>query len=206
MANSDGFLHNAYRVTDPDKARDFYDDWASTYDAEVEKNGYITPKRCAEALAQLAPDLGAPLLDMGCGTGLSGAALKTAGFTNIHGSDLSPEMLKLAEARGIYDKLWLADLETPFPFTPGTFAMISAMGVLVIGHAPPSTIDDVLGVLAPGGLFVFSLNDHTLEEPEYESRLVENIDTGNARLVYKDYGDHLPGISMNSIVYILEKT
>ena len=68
-----------------------------------------------------------------------------------------------------------------------------------------STIDGILGTLDPGGLFVFSLNDHTLQDPDYEARIVEHTDSGAARLLFREYGDHLPGINMKSNVYVLEK-
>lgn len=204
--NKDGYLQNAYKVEDTAQTKKFYEDWAATYDQEIAENGYATPRRCAEALAQVLKDRDAPILDIGCGTGLSGLALREVGFTTIDGTDLSPEMLKAAEARkGLYRKTWEADLAHPFPFEPGTYKAIAAMGVLATNHAPASTIDDILRVLKAGGLFVFSLNDHTLKDPSYESRILEYVDCGAARLLFRDYGEHLPGINMKSNVYVLEK-
>lgn len=206
MNDQDGFLQKAYSVVDVSETRAFYEDWAATYDREIAENGYATPRRCAEALSEFLTDKDAPILDVGCGTGLSGVALAEAGFRTIDGNDLSAEMLKAAAARkGLYRKLWEADLNDPFPFEPGQYAAITAMGVLATSHAPASTIDDILAALASGGLFVFSLNDHTLQDPSYEARLVEYLDTGAARLLFKEHGDHLPGIDMKSNVYVLEK-
>ena len=37
------------------------------------------------------------------------------------------------------------------------------------------------------------------------SSVAEWTDCGAARLVFKDYGPHLPALNMNSTVYILEK-
>jgi DNA/RNA-binding domain of Phe-tRNA-synthetase-like protein len=33
-----------------------YDEWAESYDDTLNESGYATPDRCAEALAQFAPD------------------------------------------------------------------------------------------------------------------------------------------------------
>jgi len=200
-------IDQAYKVETVDQTDAFYSVWADTYENEVAAYGYVTPTRCAAALAKFAPDLSAPVLDMGCGTGISGLALRDAGFTAIDGSDLNGEMLDKARSKkDLYRTLWQVDLDDPFPFEIGTYSHISAVGVIVTAHAPPETIDSVLAMLPPDGLFVFSLNDHTLEDPAFEARIIENVDSGFARLLFKEYGEHLPGYDMKSNVYVLQKT
>jgi predicted TPR repeat methyltransferase len=207
MSEKPGFLNSAYGLETLDETRALYDDWAKTYDAEIAENGYATPKRCAEALASVVSDQDAAVLDVGCGTGLSGIALKAAGFDLIDGSDLSQEMLdRAAKHKNLYRALWLADASAPFNFAQGTYRHIAAMGVVAAGHAPPSTIDAIIKVLPKGGCFVFSLNDHTLQDPAFEARINENLDTGNAVLLFREYGPHLPGLNMKSNVYVMQKT
>ena len=82
-----GFLDKVYAARDAASTRDLYDDWAATYDAEIGDNGYATPGRCAEALKQFSQDLSQPVLDFGCGTGLSGLALRLAGCETRHRHD-----------------------------------------------------------------------------------------------------------------------
>lgn len=200
------FLDNVYDLDSPEATKAFYDDWSASYDAEVAEHGYATPGRCAEALKEFAPDLGRPLLDLGCGTGVSGAALKAAGFTTIDGSDFSAEMLEQARKKGIYRNLLQADLTDPMPFEDGAFDYISAIGVLNPGHGPAEVIDAVLAKLPRDGLFVFSLNDHALADPTYEGRLTEHVDAGNARVLFREYGEHLPKIDLKSVVYVVQKT
>ncbi len=72
------FLDKVYDAKGTDETRALYDDWAASYDAEIAENGYATPRRCAEALAGFATDPSLPVLDFGCGTGLSGLALRAA--------------------------------------------------------------------------------------------------------------------------------
>lgn len=199
-------LDNAYGLMSAAETRAFYDAWAESYDAEIAENGYATPDRCAAALAQFATARDIAVLDIGCGTGMSGSALTEAGFTVIDGCDFSAEMLARAQAKGIYRTLVNTDLENPFPFEPGAYGAITAMGVLNPGHAPATTLDEVLALLPPGGLFAFSLNDHALADGSYEGRINENVDTGAARLLFREEGQHLPGIGLNSTVYVLEKT
>ena len=45
------------------------------------------------------------------------------------------------------------------------------MGVIADKHAPPETISQIISKLETGGLFVFSLNNHTLENPAYEAEI-----------------------------------
>ena len=90
------FLDRVYDKATPEEARALYDAWAETYEAEISENGYATPGRVAAAMAAHITDSSAPLLDFGCGTGLSGLALQLQGFTTIDGMDPAGDMLKIA--------------------------------------------------------------------------------------------------------------
>lgn len=202
---SKGFLDKAYGARDAAATRQLYDDWSDSYDAEVGENGYATPRRCAAALRAQLEDPSAPILDFGCGTGLSGDALAEAGFTAIDGVDLSADMLKRAREKGIYRSLRQIEADTPLPHRPGDYAAIAAIGVIGAGAAPISVFDTLMESLAPGGKLVFSFNDHALEDPENEAAVKAWLDAGRARLLSEDYGDHLPGIGLKSKVYVVEK-
>ncbi|MCR9127490.1 MAG: class I SAM-dependent methyltransferase [Rhodobacteraceae bacterium] len=203
---TDKFLNKAYGPRDAAATRALYDDWSASYDAEVGENGYATPGRCARALRAVIADPQAPILDFGCGTGLSGLALKLAGFGQIDGVDLSSEMLAKAETKAVYRKLRMIEAEAPLDFAPGTYAAIAAIGVIGAGAAPISTLDMLMNGLAPGGFLVLSFNDHALADPRNVARLNEWVDCGAARLRFSEHGDHLPGIGLKSTVYVLEKT
>lgn len=202
----EGFLDNAYGLDGAEATREFYAGWAETYEAEVRRNGYATPARCAAALVAAGAARTAPLLDLGCGTGLSGEAFREAGFSVIDGTDFSAEMLKIAARKpGLYRNLTPGDLTAPIPAAPGDYANIAAVGVFSPGHAPADTIDKVLSLLPKDGCFVFSLNDHAMADPTYNGRVCELVDTGWAELLHRDYGPHLPGIGMKSTVYVVRK-
>jgi len=200
------FLDQVYGAKDADSTRQLYDDWSQTYEAEVGENGYATPPRCAQALADCLPDVGLPILDFGCGTGLSGLALREAGFTTIDGLDLSADMLAVARAKGIYRDLHQIEAGAELAHTPGDYAAIAAIGVIGAGAAPISVFDTMMRGLAPGGKIVLSFNDHALEDPDNEARLEAYLSSGRAKLLLKQYGPHLPGIGLKSNVYVLEKT
>lgn len=200
---SDTFLDKVYAARGEDETRDIYDAWAASYEAEVAKNGYVTPGRCANALASVTEDMAAPVLDFGCGTGLSGLALKLAGFSTIDGVDLSAEMLAQAADKGVYRNTRQVSGDTGVD--AGAYPAIAAIGVIGSGAAPISVLDTLMEALPSGGRLVFSFNDHTLEDPVHEARVNEWVDGGAARLIFRERGDHLPGLGMMSNVYILEK-
>jgi len=199
------FLDKVYDARDAEETRTLYDAWSTTYEAEVVEHGYATPGRCAEALAQYLDDLTAPVLDFGCGTGLSGLALRTHGFQTIDGVDLSEDMLKGAAEKGAYRALRQIEAGAQPVGTPGDYAAIAAIGVIGAGAAPIDTFDLLMNGLVSGGKLVLSFNDHALSDPANEGRLSEWMDTGAARLLFKDYGPHLPGLDLKSNVYVLEK-
>jgi predicted TPR repeat methyltransferase len=199
------FLDKVYDARDGTATRALYDAWSASYEEEVARHGYATPGRCAEALARFMPDRTLPILDFGCGTGLSGLALKLAGFPTIDGLDLSAEMLAKAERKRLYRSLAVIEADAPLPHLPGTYAAIAAIGVIGAGAAPISVLHRLMTGLGRGGRLVLSFNDHALQDPGFEAGLNEWLDCGAAQLLFKEYGPHLPGIGLKSNVYVLGK-
>ena len=76
-----------------------------SYDDELKSNNYSTPKRCANALRKYLIDSNSHILDIGCGTGLSGQEILNVGFNNVDGTDFSDKMLYEAKNKNIYKRL-----------------------------------------------------------------------------------------------------
>ncbi len=199
------FFDRAYGTTAQDAVQDLYEDWAESYDQDLAENGYQTPARCAAALASYLSPHDAPIFDFACGTGLSGAALASVGFSVIDGVDISQAMLDIAAARGVYRHLKAVEPEADPDLESGHYAAISAMGALSPGAAPARYFDLLLAGLAPGGLLVFSYNDHTLDEPDYTERLDAAIADGIVRERFREKGPHIEKLGSQSNVYVLEK-
>ena len=198
------YLDKIYSADSAD-LRPFYAQWAQSYDQEVGENGYVTPLRIAEALARHVKDLSIPILDYGCGTGVSGQAFQEAGFLTIDGVDISAEMLEVAAQKKIYRRLEVFAPESGPNVKLGAYSIIAAVGVIGAGAAPLAVLDKMMALLAPKGLLVFSFNDHTLEDPAYDGLVEDYVNQGRAALHLKEYGDHLPKQKINSNIYILEK-
>lgn len=200
-----GKLEKAYGHKPGAEAVDFYDDWADSYDEELGAKGYVTPQRCAEALIAMGADPAQPILDIGCGTGVSGAALAAAGFTAIDGVDPSPEMLARARDKSIYRAVREIDPLAPLVAPEGAYVNAMAAGVLSPGLAPPEALDQIFEFLPAGGRLAFSLNDHAISDGAHLGRMTEIIDGGWVVLEFKEYGDHIPGTDLKSYVYVLRK-
>ena len=198
------YLDKIYSADSAD-LRPFYAQWAQSYDQEVGENGYVTPLRIAEALARHVKDLSIPILDYGCGTGVSGQAFQKAGFLTIDGVDISAEMLEVAAQKKIYRRLEVFAPESGPNVKLGAYQIIAAVGVIGAGAAPLAVLTKIMALLAPKGLFVFSFNDHTLEDPAYDGLVEDYVNQGQAVPHLKEYGDHLPKQKINSNIYILEK-
>ncbi|WP_376093093.1 tetratricopeptide repeat protein [Roseomonas sp. CCTCC AB2023176] len=148
----------------PDRApaayvRDLFDAYAPRFDADLTgRLEYRTPAALADLIrrAGVPPDGAAEVLDLGCGTGLSGLALR-AFARHMTGIDLSPRMLAEARRSGAYDLLEEADLLSFLPRHPGAFGLIAAADVLnYLGDLGP-TLAGIAGALAAGGHAAFSL-------------------------------------------------
>jgi predicted TPR repeat methyltransferase len=204
---TDNFLDKVYRVSGNDGMRDLYNAWAGKYDQDILETGYATPDRVAAALSAVLADKNAPILDFGCGTGLSGIALAEAGFPRIDGTDLSGEMLAMARKKKIYNKLWEADPSAPLPVEPGIYRAVTAIGVISVGGAPAPVYDDLLAILAPGDLLAFSLNDQSMAMDDYGGRVKRSVSDGKVAIRSEAYGPHLAahGENSGSTVYVLER-
>ena len=189
-----------------EETQKIYADWAETYDADVAEWGYATPGRIAMALRQSGVNPDKPVLDFGCGTGLSGLALKAAGFAQIDGTDISEEMLEKARARGIYQHLWPSEPGDMGHVKRGDYPIIVATGVISLGAAPPETLDLLLSILPSGGFLAFSYNEATLSDRGYTNRLDTAVLAPDIEMVFEEEGPHLPAKNMISAVYVLKRT
>lgn len=207
MADDD-FFDRVYRTRDPEALAALYDDWAGKYDADLGDAGYRTPGRVAAALRSVLDpgDTGGPILDYGCGTGLSGVALEAAGFSGLDGCDPSEAMLEKARATGAYGTLWSFDVADP-PDTGvlGRYAAIVAIGVVSVGAAPPDVLDHLWSGTAPGARLAFSFNAHTLDDPAYMTAL-ETVRSGPYCVTeVEEDGAHITGLGSTARVYVLRR-
>lgn len=172
-----------------------YDAWADGYDADLARWSYVAPREAAARLkARLAGFGDARLLDCGCGTGLTGEALRDAGSEGpLIGLDLSSKSLAVAAQKGIYHRLEPADLNASLPLD--TNAVDGALCVGVLTYLEEGQLlGELTRVIRPGGVAVF-----TSRADFYVSRGIDRVITALADeglwsvLDISEPLDYLPG-------------
>ena len=125
-------------------------------DMLVEQLGYAVPMLVRERVAALGLGPWKRMLDLGCGTGLTGASM-TDLAQDITGVDLAEAMLDEAHERGCYDSLYVAEaVEFLQEAEDGPWDLITATDVLPsIGGLAPF-FDGLDRSLSPGGVLVVS--------------------------------------------------
>jgi predicted TPR repeat methyltransferase len=134
-----------------------FKDFSSHYDAKMRDNlSYQAPERIQELIrAEMGDAAGLEILDIGCGTGLSGVGLKERAACLV-GIDLSPEMIDVARERDIYDQLEIAEITEWLDQTEGQFDLIVACDCLVYFGDLQPVAALAAGRLKPGGCFAFT--------------------------------------------------
>lgn len=171
MTKGRDFLERIYSLEDNSDVRDFYDQAAGQYDdILLSEIGYVSPTLCAEAITPYLPDRQSSLIDLGCGTGLAGAALAALGFTRIDGVDFSARMLSVAASRKCYDKLVQADLNAALDFPDQCYGAAVCVGVLG-QHVLPAALDEAVRIVAANGIVCFSVNERAFESGGFRVKI-----------------------------------
>jgi predicted TPR repeat methyltransferase len=161
-----------YDARDLDELRREYDRIAAAYDDElVDGLGWVTPGLVAETVSRLVPTE-AKVLDAGAGTGLLGIALADAGFEDVDALDISPGMLAQAALKGVYGDLREGRLGEPLDWRDGTYDAVVAAGVLTVGHAPASCLDELVRITRRGGHVIFTLRSDEVP-PGFDEKIDE---------------------------------
>lgn len=141
--------------SDAGYVRHLFDQFAADYDTRmISQLGYAAPAILRQLAAMVVPRGGLDILDLGCGTGLSGLAFKDIA-RRLDGIDLSPAMVEKARARRIYDHLAVSDIEA-LPAEAGYDLLLAADTLVYLGD-----LTEILSAasrsLRPGGMFLFTV-------------------------------------------------
>ena len=136
-----------------------FDGYADRFDEHLEGLDYRIPEQLVAGIATLrkSADTRLDALDLGCGTGLFGAAIGSLART-LTGVDLSPRMLDKARARALYDRLEAADIAAFLrDETAERYDLVAAADVFIYVGALDDVFAHTARVLRPRGLFAFSI-------------------------------------------------
>lgn len=134
-----------------------FDQYAERFDAAlVERLDYRVPGLLAGAIDRVCPGRRfAHAMDLGCGTGLMGAAIRDR-VDRLAGVDISAAMLAQAQAKGLYERLDKADLGA-LPVEARAYDLILAADVFAYLGGLEQILGWCAASLAPGGLVAFSV-------------------------------------------------
>ncbi|GGK34883.1 class I SAM-dependent DNA methyltransferase [Salinarimonas ramus] len=139
--------------------RALFDSYAERFDEHLTGDlGYRGPQLLRDALDRHAPGRRfAHALDLGCGTGLMGEAIRDR-VARLAGCDLAPAMVEKAREKGVYDALDVAELTAWLDgMAPASIDLMLAADVLVYVGDPVHVLAAAGAALAEGGLFAFSV-------------------------------------------------
>ena len=148
--------------------RRLFDQYAGRYDAALtERLNYRGPALLLAAVEAVSGAAGPAMrfgsvLDLGCGTGLAGAAFRPLADWLV-GVDLSPAMTAQAAAKGLYDRLTTASIATFLndeTADGGKYHLVLAADVFVYINDIAPLIAGAARVLAPDGLLAFTVETH----------------------------------------------
>jgi predicted TPR repeat methyltransferase len=148
--------------------RRLFDQYAARYDTALcEQLHYRGPAILFAAVEAAARAAGRPMhfgamLDLGCGTGLTGAAFRSV-VDWLVGVDLSPAMVAVASGKGLYDRLLtgaMADVLVTEATNAAHYHLVVAADVLVYVNELAPIMAAVAPLLVPAGLFAFTVETH----------------------------------------------
>lgn len=133
-----------------------FDQYAPRFERSlVEKLGYQGPDILLQSLRLAGRTQFGSVLDLGCGTGLMGAALRPV-CAHLEGYDISDGMLVEADRKGIYDVLEKRDIARLNVGGP-QYDLIVAADVFIYLGALERVIGWCAGSLAEGGVLAFTI-------------------------------------------------
>lgn len=160
-----------------------YDQWAKDYDQDLEQDfEWLGPQRAAEVFAKyVARD--SRILDAGAGTGLVGKFLAENGYDQIVAMDMSAGMLEEARKKNVYQDFHQMVMGETLGFDTDSFDAIVSVGVMTVGHAPASSLDELVRITRPGGYVVFSLRPDVYESAGFKEKQAGLVESGKWKLV-----------------------
>ncbi len=146
------WLHQG--TSDAREVADRYDEWAQSYDDDLTSWSYQGPTVVAEIVVTRHPAAGS-VLDVGCGTGLVGRALRARGFAGeILGLDISQASLHVAQQAGAYDSLDVADLQQRLGLEDDSVDAVVCVGVMTYLPEVDAVWREFARVARPRGIVV----------------------------------------------------
>ena len=194
-------VDDAYALESPEDNVELYKKWAGTYDTDfAQAEGYVLYLHVAEQLLRRQTQFQGAVLDVGCGTGLVGAALRLGGADIIDGIDISNDMLAVAclnrteHGDPVYRNLIPADLTREIRIPDNRYGALISAGTFTHGHLGPGSLDELWRVAVPGALAVIGVRTTHYDSMGFKKKLSTDVASGTITepeiLTVNVYGDN----------------
>jgi predicted TPR repeat methyltransferase len=186
--------------------RTLFDHYAPEFDRSlIEGLGYSAPQLLLSAMQAAMQKEGnaahfTAVLDLGCGTGLAGAAFRTKADSLV-GVDLAPRMIEQARQKNVYDRLEVGDL---LEFLAAekeagrAYELIIAADVFAYFPDLAPVARAAAAVLEPRGIFAFTVETHDGEGVELGEALRFRHSEGHVRAAVDRAGLKVLGLDSAS--------
>ena len=160
----------------------YYDDWATNYDITLKKWKYKAPLEAVSVLLNIRKKFDY-CLDLACGTGMFGEALKKQ-FKNItiDGCDISGHSLMIAKKKQIYRKLFKNSFEKKIYFSH-QYDVVSMIGSMTYCKKPKVLFSLVNKYLKKKGIFIFTHRIDLWQKQNFD-KLIEEFNKFFTCLLY----------------------
>lgn len=182
---AEAFLSAAYESADANKQLAFYAQWAVDYDQQMAGLQYSSPRLLGDLLMQYLPNKQAKILDVGCGTGLTVAALFNAGYVDLHGIDLSPEMIQVADSRGFYQSLARVDVKQPLDCPDAQFDAVVSSGTFTLGHLDAGPLLELVRILKSGGILACTIHQDLWQTKGFAACFSRFVQAGQMQCLHR---------------------
>ena len=143
-------LQKAYNLSSPEDNVDFYRSWAEDYDTDFAGGIHILPYQVATQFIKFNGK--GSVLDVGAGTGLLGIEISKRNKIEMHATDISEEMLLVAEKRYLLKSI-VGDLTKGLPIIDN-LQWDCKFRNFTHGHVGPEALFEITRILSKGGLAV----------------------------------------------------
>jgi predicted TPR repeat methyltransferase len=185
----------------PSYVRTLFDTYASKFDrALTEGLNYSGPAQLLSAVEATGKAHFGAVLDLGCGTGLGGAAFR-AKANALVGVDISPRMLEQAQKKNIYDRLEVGDLLECLAEEKNAgekFDLVIAADVFAYLPDLAPIAQATAAVLTSGGIFAFSVESNDGQGVEMGEALRFSHSPGHVRAALEAAGLNVFGLDSAS--------
>jgi predicted TPR repeat methyltransferase len=175
--------------TSPAQLQKIYDVRSQFWD---EEKSYFGHRLVAEGLGQHASSAGLDILDIGCGTGLVGAAVRDLA-RRLDGVDLSSAMLKKARGKKLYDRLDHANIVTFMSAHKDSYDAILGAAILIHFGDLQAVFQAAAAALRPSGLLVFTLFANEVESLDFAVAASDKLAQSGCYTHNARYVEHMAG-------------